>query len=68
MKQGTVLWFNDNKGYGFLREDGATKDLFVHFTAITTKGHRTLLQGQRVEFEVINTEKGPAAANVTAIG
>jgi CspA family cold shock protein len=69
MKQGTVLWFKDEKGYGFLRPDGEGKDLFVHYSAINNggKGRRSLVKDQRVEFEVVQTDKGPAAANVTVI-
>jgi CspA family cold shock protein len=68
MKQGTVKWFKDDKGYGFIGPDGETKDLFVHYTAINGNGHKTLKKDQRVEFEVVDTPKGRAAANVTVIG
>jgi CspA family cold shock protein len=68
MKQGTVKWFKDDKGYGFIGPDGESKDLFVHFTGISGNGHKTLKKDQRVSFDVVQTEKGPAAANVTVIG
>ncbi len=60
---GTVKWFNASKGYGFIeRQDGP--DVFVHYTAIQTKGFRTLQEGQRVEFTIEQGPKGPQAANV----
>ncbi len=63
MPQGTVKWFNDSKGYGFIsQEDG--KDVFVHHQAIQTEGFRSLAEGERVEFEVVDGPKGPQAANV----
>ena len=63
MAMGKVKWFNDAKGYGFIqREDG--EDVFVHFTAIQSDGFKTLAEGQQVEFEVLNGQKGPQAANV----
>ena len=65
MTTGTVKWFNDSKGFGFIqREDGP--DVFVHFSAITGGGFRTLQEGQSVEFEVTEGPKGPQAANVKA--
>jgi CspA family cold shock protein len=61
---GTVKWFSNVKGYGFIeREEGA--DVFVHFTAIQEDGYRSLKEGESVEFEIENGEKGPQAANVT---
>ena len=58
-----MKWFNDAKGYGFIqREDG--EDVFVHFTAIQSDGFKTLAEGQEVEFEVLNGQKGPQASNV----
>ena len=64
---GTVKWFNDAKGFGFItREDGG-KDCFVHHTAIQGQGFKSLREGQRVEFEVVQGQKGPAAQNVTAL-
>jgi CspA family cold shock protein len=63
MTKGKVKWFNENKGYGFIeREDGP--DVFVHFTAIQGEGFKTLAEGEVVEFEVVEGEKGPQAANV----
>jgi CspA family cold shock protein len=66
--RGTVKWFNDAKGFGFItREDGG-KDVFVHHTAIKAQGFRSLREGQQVEFDVVEGQKGPAAANVTVVG
>ena len=63
--QGTVKWFNDAKGYGFIaRQDGS--DVFVHFSAIQGAGFRTLSEGQAVDFDVVDGPKGQQAANVTA--
>lgn len=65
---GTVKWFNEAKGFGFIaREDGG-KDVFVHFSAIQAQGFKTLAEGEAVEFEVVEGQKGPAAQNVTKIG
>ncbi len=60
---GTVKWFNASKGYGFIARDGG-QDIFVHHTAIQAEGYRTLEEGQRVEFEVESSTKGPKASNV----
>jgi len=66
MAQGTVKWFNPEKGYGFIsRDDG--EDVFVHHTAIVSEGFRSLDEGQRVEFEITQGKKGPQAANVTKL-
>ena len=66
MAKGTVKWFNASKGYGFLsHEDG--KDVFVHFSAITGDGYKTLDEGEAVEFEVTQGPKGPQASNVVRI-
>jgi CspA family cold shock protein len=66
MPEGTVKWFNDSKGYGFIsQEDG--KDVFVHHQAIQADGFRTLAEGDRVQFEVVQGPKGPQAANVRKI-
>jgi len=65
---GTVKWFNATKGYGFIgRDDEQGEDVFVHFSAITMEGYRSLKQGQKVEFEVETGPKGLQAANVTAV-
>ena len=66
MVKGKVKWFNESKGFGFLeREDG--DDVFVHFSAIKEEGFKTLSEGQKVEFEIVEGQKGPAAANVKKI-
>jgi cold shock protein len=66
MAQGTVKWFNPEKGFGFIRrEDG--EDVFVHHTGIAAEGFRSLDEGQQVEFEVTQGKKGPQAVNVTKI-
>jgi CspA family cold shock protein len=64
-ESGTVKWFNDSKGYGFLERDGGG-DVFVHFSAIQGSGHRTLVEGQRVEFAVVQGDRGPQADQVIA--
>jgi CspA family cold shock protein len=64
---GTVKWFNDQKGFGFITPDGGGKDCFVHHSAIQSEGFRTLAEGDRVEFEVVQGTKGPAAENVTKV-
>jgi cold shock protein len=64
---GIVKWFNDQKGYGFIALDGGGSDVFVHYSAIMGQGHRTLIQGQRVEFTVQQGPKGPAAAEVEKV-
>ena len=66
MANGTVKWFNDTKGYGFITPDEGTKDLFVHFSNIAGDGFKTLAEGQRVEYEAREGEKGPEAINVAA--
>ena len=66
MAQGTVKWFNAEKGYGFIAVDGGA-DVFVHYSAIQMDGYRTLEEGQRVEFEISQGQKGPQADNVQAI-
>lgn len=68
MAIGTVKWFNDQKGYGFIApEDGASKDVFVHFSSIAGGGFKTLVEGARVEFEVEEGQKGPQATNVVVL-
>ena len=66
MITGTVKWFNESKGFGFITPEDGGKDVFVHFSAIQGAGFRTLNEGQKVTFEVQDTPKGPAAANVNA--
>lgn len=66
MAQGTVKWFNSEKGYGFIAVDGG-QDLFVHYTAIEMEGYRSLEDGQRVEFEVGQGPKGPQAEQVRVV-
>ena len=67
MAQGTVKWFNGEKGYGFIAQDGGQPDVFVHYSAIDGAGFRNLEEGQRVEFEVGQGAKGPQATTVRAI-
>lgn len=66
MLEGTVKWFNESKGFGFLEQDNG-KDVFVHYSAINSEGFKTLNEGDRVEFEIVDGPKGPAAANVRKI-
>ena len=66
MKQGNVKWFSAEKGYGFIEVEGE-KDVFVHFSQIQEDGFKTLEDGQRVEFEVVEGNRGPQAANVVKI-
>ena len=66
MTTGTVKWFNEAKGFGFISPSDDSKDVFVHFSAIQGGGFKTLTEGQQVQFEVENGPKGPQAANVTA--
>ena len=65
--QGVVKWFNDGKGYGFITPDESEKDCFVHYSAIQADGFRSLKEGERVEFEIVSGDKGPAAENVTKV-
>jgi CspA family cold shock protein len=67
MAQGTVKWFNDDKGYGFIAVEGGP-DVFVHFSAITGDGRRSLAEGQKVEFDITQGQKGPQAENVRVTG
>jgi CspA family cold shock protein len=67
MAQGTVKWFNAEKGFGFIAVDGGGADVFVHFSAIDSSGYRTLEENQRVEFEVTQGPKGPQADKVRVI-
>jgi len=66
MATGTVKWFNDSKGFGFITPEGGGKDLFVHFSAIQGQGFKTLKEGQRVSFDVTSSPKGPQASNIRA--
>jgi len=66
MAAGRVKWFNDSKGFGFIERDGG-KDVFVHYTAISGEGFKTLPEGANVEFDLLETERGPQAANVTLV-
>ena len=67
MAQGSVKWFNAEKGYGFLAQDGGGSDVFVHYSAIDVPGYKTLEEGQRVEFEITQGPKGPQAESVHPI-
>ena len=67
MTQGTVKWFNAEKGYGFITPDGGGKDLFVHYSAISGNVYKSLEENQRVEFDQEQGQKGPQATNVRAI-
>ncbi len=64
--QGTVKWFNAAKGYGFIAHEGG-KDVFVHFSAIQSEGYRSLNEGEKVEFSIEDSPKGPQAVNVTKV-
>lgn len=66
MKKGTVKWFNEEKGFGFISVQGED-DVFVHFSAINSEGYKTLKEGQAVEFEVVQGEKGAQASNVSVL-
>ena len=66
MKQGTVKWFNAEKGFGFIEVEGEN-DVFVHFSAINQEGYKSLEEGQSVEFEVVECDRGPQAANVVKL-
>lgn len=68
MAQGTVKWFNAEKGYGFIAVEGSNDDVFVHYTAIDSSGFRSLEEGQKVEFEITQGPKGQQADGVRLIG
>ena len=65
--KGTVKWFNDDKGFGFITRDDGEKDVFCHHSAIKADGHRSLREGAKVEFDVVQGAKGPAAENVVTL-
>ena len=65
--KGTVKWFNDQKGFGFITPEDGSKDVFVHHTGILVQGFKTLTENQKVEFDRIDSEKGPKAQNVKPI-
>ena len=67
MSFGTVKWFNDAKGFGFIAPEDGSADVFVHYSAISAKGFRSLQEGQRVSFEVVQGPKGSQAANVSPV-
>lgn len=66
--KGTVKWFNPDKGFGFITPEGGAKDCFVHHSAIQGDGYKSLDEGEQVEFDVVQGQKGPAAENVVKIG
>ena len=67
MARGTVKWFNDSKGYGFIQREDGEDDVFVHYSAIQMDGFKTLSEGQQVEFELATGDRGPHAANVVSL-
>jgi CspA family cold shock protein len=66
MLEGTVKWFNESKGFGFIEQENG-KDVFVHFSAIMSEGFKTLKEGEKVTFEIVDGPKGPSAANVQKV-
>lgn len=67
MSTGKVKWFKSEKGYGFITMEGQDKDIFVHFSSINAEGFKTLQEGQTVEFDIVEGDRGPQATNVTVI-
>jgi CspA family cold shock protein len=67
MANGTVKWFNDSKGFGFIEQEDGGKDVFVHHSGINTTGFKSLNEGDRVSFDIEEGQKGPSAANVTVV-
>jgi CspA family cold shock protein len=67
MGTGVIKWFNDSKGYGFIQAEDSDKDIFVHYTAIQGDGFKSLVEGQRVQFDLVDGPKGPLASNVSKV-
>jgi CspA family cold shock protein len=67
-ENGKVRWFNNKKGYGFIQRDSDGKDIFVHYSAVTMEGYKTLKTNDTVSFDIVQGDKGPQAANVVATG
>ena len=67
MATGRVRWFDDQKGYGFIREDGTEKDIFAHYSDVQGSGFKSLAEGEKLEFEIVQTEKGRKAQKITRL-